>query len=254
MMVRWWVMVVVSLFGALLPACGGGAQADGDGTVLVMAAASLTDAFADLEVAFEADNPGIDIVINPAASSTLREQLMEGAPADVFAPADRGNMDAVVGAGVVAPDAVQVLAANTMALVVPADNPGSVTGIDDLADPELLVGLCAAGVPCGDLARRVLANAEVTASIDSDEPNVRALLAKVTDGELDVGIVYASDAVTAAGAVATVPLSDSVNVTTEYPIAVTADAPNATGAEAFVAFVLSDEGRAALGRRGFATP
>ena len=136
-----------------LAACGDdgvGVTGDGEpeGTVLVFAAASLTDAFAEIEVAFEAAHPGVDVMVNTAGSSALREQILEGAPADVFASANRPNIDQLMAAGEVAGE-VEVLATNSLQIVVPAGNPGGVTGVQDLARPELLIGLCAEGVPCG---------------------------------------------------------------------------------------------------------
>ena len=87
---------IVGLLVALVAtACSGEAE----GEILVSAAASLTDAFGAVEAAFEEDNPGTDVVLNLGSSSTLREQILEGAPADVFASANTSNVDQVVEAG-----------------------------------------------------------------------------------------------------------------------------------------------------------
>ncbi len=220
--------------------------------MLVSAASSLTDAFAEMEVAFEAANPGVDVVLNLAGSPTLREQVLAGAPADVLAVADPAVMDAVVAAGEV-DGAPVVFARNRLVVAVPAGNPAGITGIDDLADEALLVGLCAEGVPCGDLAREALRQAGVVAAVDTEEPNVRALVAKLAEGELDVGITYETDVVAAEG-VDGLPLPDGIDVVASYPIAALAGAPNPDGAAAFVEFVLGDDGRAILDRYGFGSP
>jgi molybdate transport system substrate-binding protein len=223
-----------------------------EGELLVSAAASLTDAFGEIETAFEDANIGVDVVLNLGASSALREQILEGAPADVFASANSSNMDQVVEAGEAADP--EVFVTNALQIAVPAGNPGGVTGLEDFADEELLIGLCEEGVPCGDFGREALANAGVTPSIDTNEPDVRALLTKVEAGELDAGIVYVTDVMSTDGAVEGVDIPSEDNVTASYPIAALSNAPNPDAAAAFVAYVLSDEGRAILESYGFSTP
>ena len=154
-------------------------------------------------------------------------------------------MEEVRTAGLVSGRA-RVFARNTMAIAVPAGNPGGVTGLDDLARPELLVGLCAETVPCGQLTRQVLLRAAVEAQPDTEEPNVRALLTKIEQGELDTGIVYATDVRGENGVVA-IAIPEEYNVTTDYPIAIMSATSHPETAAAFVAYVLSDEGRTVPG-------
>jgi molybdate transport system substrate-binding protein len=236
-------------------ACSNDTPATGDfeGTVLVSAAASLTDAFADVAVAFETAHPAIDVMLNFAASSALRDQIIEGAPIDVFASANPANMTALVGAGLVEGDP-RVFVRNLLQIAVPAGNPAGITGLADFARGDLFIGLCAAGVPCGDFARTALANAGVTPAIDSNEPDVRALLTKIEAGELDAGITYVTDVASAGGTVEGIDIPEAVNVVAEYPIAVIATAPNPEAAAAFVSFVLSADGQAILAGYGFTSP
>jgi molybdate transport system substrate-binding protein len=229
-----------------------GAPAALDGDLTVFAAASLTDVFDEIGAAFEEANPGVGVELNYGPSSGLREQILEGAPADVFASANPSNMDQVVEAG--AAGAPEVFATNVLQIVVPAGNPGGITGLDDFADPDLLIGLCAEEVPCGDLGRAALAAAGVTPEADTDEADVRALLTKVGSGDLDAGIVYRTDVRAAGGAVEGVDIPAEGNVTATYPIAALTDAGDAGLAEAFVAFVLSGEGREVLAGHGFGRP
>ncbi len=236
----------VAFLGLALAACGG----DGDRSVRVFAAASLTDAFVEIASAFEAEHPDIDVELNLAGSSALRVQILEGAPADVFAAANEPAMTALVDAGEI-DGAPVVFALNQLTIATPADNPGGVTELADLARPELRVGLCAVGVPCGDLARDVLDRAGVVASVDTDEPNVRALAAKIADGELDAGLVYATDVVAVEG-LASWRIEKQTNIVAPYPIATLADA--GPDADAFVAFVLSPDGRRILTAHGFGVP
>jgi molybdate transport system substrate-binding protein len=244
----------------VLAACSTGDAAGDDtdrggrtGTVLVFAAASLTDSFEEIGTAFEAANPGVEVELNVGPSSGLREQILEGAPADVFASADEANMDELVDAGRI-DGTPSVFAENVVEIAVPAGNPGGVTDLGSLADDGLLVGLCAEGVPCGELARETLIAAGVEASVDTEEPDVRSLLTKLAAGELDAGVVYRTDVLAAGGSVDGIEVPAGVAAMTRYPIAVVDDAPNPDVATAFVAFVTGAEGRRRLASAGFGEP
>ncbi len=245
--------VVGIVLVAAVSACGGGADPAASGEVRVSAAASLTDAFTEIEEAFEATVDGADVGLNFGGSSALREQIIEGAPVDVFASANLRNMEEVGDRGLIQGEP-RIFAVNMLQIAVPPGNPGGVTGLADLARDELLVGLCAEGTPCGDFGRELLAGVGVTAAVDTNEPDVRALLTKIEQGELDAGIVYVTDIIAADGGVEGVSIPGTETVVAEYPIAVLADAGNRSGAEAFAEFVLSAEGRRILGEYGFATP
>lgn len=240
-------MVLVSAL--VLVACG----TDSTEELVVSAASSLTDAFARMEEAFEKANPGVDVILNHAGSATLREQILEGAPVDVFAPADPGHMRQVAESGEVAGEP-SVFATNHLQIAVPAGNPGGVRGLEDFAEDGLLLGLCDRGVPCGDLARSVLDAAGINAEIDTAEPNARLLLAKIEAGELDAGIVYVTDVRSAEGRIQGIELPSRSNRAAEYEIATLArsDAPELSAA--FVEFVLSEEGQAILADAGFGAP
>jgi molybdate transport system substrate-binding protein len=264
-----WLAAGLGLLGA---GCGdgGGGSAGGEGSggavsprtagepvlagsITVFAAASLTDAFGEIADEFEAANPGVSVESNFGASSALREQILAGAPADVFASANLANMDQVVEADAAAGDA-RTFATNRLEIVVPAGNPADVTGLAAFGDDDLLVGLCAAEVPCGDLGREALANAGVTPAVDTEEPDVRSLLTKVEAGELDAGLVYATDVLAAGDAVEGIEIPAADNVVAEYPIATLAEGGAAEVADAFVAYVLSDAGQDILASYGFDSP
>jgi molybdate transport system substrate-binding protein len=228
------------------------AESTPEGDITVFAAASLTDAFTELGTTFESGNPDASVEFNFGASSALREQILAGAPADVFASANTSNMDQVVDAG--AASDPEDFVTNLLEIAVPAGNEAGVTGLDDFADPDLLIGLCAEDVPCGEFGREALANAGVTPSIDTDEPDVRSLLTKVEAGDLDAGIVYVTDVMAAGDAVEGVEIPADDNVVATYPIAALTDAGNAELADAFVEFVLSDDGQEILQSYGFDGP
>lgn len=241
--------------GLALVACapessaGGPPQAENglSGTLDVYAAASLAGAFDEIAAAFTAENPGV--VVSPVydGSSTLVTQILEGAPADVFASADESNMQKAADA-VVDP---RLFATNTLVIAVPAANPA---GIETLADlPGATVVLCASEVPCGAASADLLANAGVTVAAASLEQNVTAVLTKVATGEADAGLVYATDVVGADTVRSIVP-EGAAEVVNRYPLAALTDAADPALAEAFVAFVLSDTGQAILERFGFGAP
>ena len=223
-----------------------------EGDITVFAAASLTDAFDEVGAAFEDANPGASVEFNYGPSSGLREQIVAGAPADVFASANTSNMDQVVEAD--AASDPENFVTNQLEIAVPAGNSAGVTGLADFAKPDLLIGLCAEDVPCGEFGREALTNAGVTPSIDTNEPDVRALLTKVESGDLDAGIVYVTDVQAAGDAVEGVEIPADDNVTATYPIATLTDSANAEVADAFVAFVLSDQGQEILSSYGFDSP
>ena len=180
-------------------------------------------------------------------------QLREGAAADVFASADWSNMQRVVDQGAASAPA-RVFAHNRLAVAVAEGNPKGVAELADLAREDLTVALCAPAVPAGRYAREALRAAGVHVRSVSDEPSVRAVVAKIELGEIDAGIVYATDVEGARGTVAHARISESIDLVAEYPIAVLDRGRNRAAGAAFVSFVLSKEGTEILRSFGFATP
>jgi molybdate transport system substrate-binding protein len=259
------LLAVVSVPALVLTTCGDDDDDSGsrttkapaeepavEGDIAVFAAASLTDAFTELGTTFESENPGASVEFNFGASSALREQILAGAPADVFAAANTSNMDQVVEGG--AASDPQDFVTNLLEIAVLAGNEAGVTGLDDFAKADLLIGLCAEEVPCGEFGREALANAGVTPSIDTNEPDVRSLLTKIEAGDLDAGIVYVTDVMAAGDTVEGVEIPADDNVVATYPIAALTDSANPDAADAFVEFVLSDEGQEILRSYGFDSP
>ncbi|UZN05088.1 molybdate ABC transporter substrate-binding protein [Cellulomonas sp. S1-8] len=221
------------------------------GTLVVLAAASLTDVVTDLVGTFEAEHPGLTVQTGFAASSTLAGQVVAGAPADVLITASDATMttvtDAVGGAPV-------VVATNRLQLAVPAGNPGGVTSLDALADPDLTVALCAPDVPCGVLAAQVLEQAGVVATPDTLEQDVRAVLTRLTLDEVDVGLVYRTDVIGAGDAVEGLDLPDDARATTDHPALALPGAAHPDAAAAFVALLRGPVGRQAFADAGFGAP
>lgn len=244
--------------GILVAATGCGGEPDGagpsqaGGRLTVFAAASLTGAFSQIADGFERSHPDTSVTLSFGASSALAQQIVAGAPVDVFAAASPTTMQVVTNAG----DAVQprVFARNSLQIAVPPDNPGRVVGLADLADPARTIALCAEQVPCGAAARTVFAAAGLTPAPDTLEQDVKAALSKVELGEVDAALVYRTDVLAAGGKVRGIAFPESGTAVNDYPVARLRGAPNTAAAEAFVAYVLSPEGQRVLVDAGFDRP
>jgi len=214
----------------------------------VFAAASLGDVMADLENAFEAEHRDVDVVVNLAGSSTLAAQILAGADAAVFAPADGVQMEAVRD-GLGLPPAT-IFATNRLVIVVPQGNPDRVESPADLAaSGELVVSLADPEVPAGRYALTMFDRAGVEVRPATLETDVRAVVTRVALGEADAGVAYATD-VLGRSDVEAVPLPPEAEVIVEYPLIAIDPGRGA----AFVDLIVSDRGRAILEANGFRAP
>ncbi len=256
------LMMILWMALSLLPSQALPLQAQGQ-TLLVFAAASLTNAFEEIGTAFEAQHSGIEVLFNFGGSSTLATQLSEGAPADVFASANSTQMHVAQEAGRIG-SAPLIFARNRLVLIVPADNPASIQSLRDLALPGVALVVAAPGVPVRDYTDTMLAGLAadpgygesyreaVLGNIVSEEDNVRQVAAKVALGEADAGIVYQSDVTPDIAAdVLVLPIPDAVNTIATYPLATTSDSAVPDLAAEFISLVLSDAGQDILEGWGF---
>lgn len=247
---RWLVPFALVPLLATLTSCGSDTSTT---TLEVSAAASLTGAFGEIEEAFERVHPDVDVVLNFASSSDLVTQIVEGAPVDVFASADTKNMDKVSEAGLIAGD-TRIFATNSLRIIVAPGNPLEITSLADLTRPGLVYVTCDPSVPIGRYAQEVLDAAGVDVAPASFEENVKGIVAKVTAGEADAGIVYATDVLAAGDRAEGVDIPGELNVSARYPIAALTSSDSSEVARRFVDFVGSSEGSAILTRFGFGTP
>ncbi len=233
-------------------------------TLNVFAAASLQDVFTEMGENFEAANPGTKVAFNFAGSQQLAQQIDQGAPADVFASANKAQMTAAIKSGRVVSGAEHVFVRNRLVVIVPKDNPGKVEKLQDLAKPGLKLVLAAKEVPVGqytlDFLTRTLTDTNfgaayqgaVLKNVVSYEDNVRSVLSKVVLGEADAGVVYTTDVTQdAAPKVTSIDIPDTLNTVAAYPIAALQDSKQADLAGKFVTYVLSDEGQKILASYGF---
>jgi molybdate transport system substrate-binding protein len=241
-------------------ASGTGADAELTGTLTVFAAASLTDVFPELGDELVEDNPSLQVEFNFAGSSALAAQLLQGAPADVFAAADPIQMARVVDGGL-ATDPL-FFAGNPLMLAFPPDDPAGIAArrtendptLDDLLDVSDTLAVCAPEVPCGAAAATLLAAAGLQNAPDTYEDDARAVLTKVQLGEVDAGLVYLSDVHAAGDTIRALAFPDASTAINRYPLAVLTDAPNPSAAQAFADLVHSDAGQQILREAGFLEP
>jgi molybdate transport system substrate-binding protein len=224
----------------------------------VFAAASLKDAFEAVAPVFERAHPGSKVRLNLAGSQELRTQIEQGARADVFASADLKHMATLEKAGLVERPAV--FARNEPVIVVPRGNPARILALVDLPKTRRLV-VGAPEVPIGGYTVKIFdaaarkhgadLRAKLEASVVSRELNVRQVLAKVTLGEADAGIVYRTDAQSAKDKVEVIAIPAELNVIAEYPVAVVKASPQPALARAWVDLLLSAGGQRQLAAAGF---
>ena len=234
---------------------------EGDIEVTVFAAASLTDAYAEISDAIERRHPNVTVRVETAGSQTLVTQLSEGAGADILATADTISMRRAQEASLIAGEPA-IFAANRLVIVTPPDNPAGIDGIEDLATDDVRLVIAAEEVPAGRYARGAIcawaggdadAIAAIGDNVVSEEIDVRSVMTKVQLGEADAGVVYASDAM--AAEMTGTPLNviefpEDIPTAAAYPIAAV-EGGNVVAAQAFISFVLSDEGQQILEDYGF---
>lgn len=265
-----WIKFLVALQLLIITACSGlpglvfgveDADPDQNQTLTVFAAASLIESFNEIGERYEAENPGTQIILNYAGSQQLAQQLSQGAPADVYASADRDQMENVIRSGRVQQGKEIEFARNRLAVILPEDNPGQIENIRDLANHDLQIVLADGAVPVGRYSMQMLEKADrsgvygagfkehVIKNIVSYEENVRAVLSKILLGEADAGIVYSSDVLESGARLIRVP--DNINVIASYYISPISDSSNQDLGRDFIEFIFSPDGQQLLVSNGF---
>ncbi len=243
------LLAVLFALLALLPlsACGG----SGKTTITVLAASSLTGTFTQLGQEFESQHPDVTVKFAFDSSATLAQQAVGGAPADVLATADTTTMD---GAKVVQAGTPKVFATNVMVLATPADDPAHLTSFADLDQGSVKYVVCVPTAPCGIVAQALLDQDHITARPVSTEVDVKSVLAKLTEGEADAGLVYTTDAIAAGSQVMHLPIPGAAKQTTTYPIVTLEQSNHADLAQQFVDLVTGSTGQQVLAQAGFGKP
>ena len=217
----------------------------------VLAASSLSGTFTQLGQQFEEEHDGVKVKFAFDSSATLAQQATDGAPADVLATADEATMDSAKSAQARTP---QVFATNVMVLATPADNPAEVQQFADLDKPSVKFVVCVPTAPCGKIGQALLDQNDITGKPVSQEVDVKSVLAKLTEGEADAGLVYTTDAVAAGDQVGTVPIPGASQQVTTYPIVALEQSDDADHAQEFVDLVTGPTGQQILQQAGFGKP
>ena len=222
------------------------------GEITVAAAASLTEAFTEIGDQVEAACEGSEITFTFDSSGKLSEQILSGAPVDVFASADEADVEKVADLQAGEPEAI---ARNRLVIVTKPGNPEGIEALTDLADVGV-VALCAEEAPCGRFAAQALEAAEVTideADVTRGE-NAKGTLTAVREGDAVAAIVYVTDAQAAGDAVTAIEIPDDQNVLATYPVVAIEGPGEDALAQAFAAYLLTDEAQQVLADAGFLAP
>ncbi len=222
---------------ALLTACTTGDASGEDPELTVLGAASTRVVNGDLAARAAQLDPPLPVNFVNVGSPTLVQQLADGAPGDVLITADRATMDRAVARGTVAEP--QVVATNSLVMVVPAGNPAGITAVTDLADTNLV--LCDPQVPCGAASATLIDELGITLTPVSLEHSVSDTLGKVTSGEADAGWVYRTDAAAAGGAVEVIEIPGAEDHPTSVLAAVTTGTGHPERAQALFGLIGSGE-------------
>ena len=235
-----------------------------DDELTVFTAASLTGTFGEIGQLYE-NETGMSVAFNFDGSQALRTQIENGAYADLFASANKKQMNAVKDAGLVNNSSMVVFTRNRISLIIPRDNPAKISNLSDLARPGLKIVMGTKDVPVGDYALQIIDKlgndsaygpdyrAAVLANVISQETNVNYVVTKVALGEADVGFAYVSDITEdMADKVDKIDIPDEFNVIAEYPMAIMQESKYPAKSQEFVNLVRSERGKAILERYGFA--
>jgi len=244
--------VVLALVG-----CGTANETAPSGELTIAAAASLTDVTAEIAEAYKAVAPNVKLTFTYGSSGALQTQIEQGAPVDVFMSAAQKQMNALEDESLLLDGSRSNLLENKVVLIVPKDSASDITSFEDLAKDT--VGTVAMGdpasVPAGQYAEEVLTSLGIVDTVEAKAnlgTDVRQVLTWVENGEVDAGIVYATDAAT----------TDKVTVVCEapegsvkqiiYPVAILKASANAEAAQAFIDFLKSDACATIFEKYGFA--
>ena len=261
------VVFVLLALASVVGCGGGGASGDGDGggaqdgTLTVLAASSLTDAFGELAKKFEQENSGVTVKQSFESSATLLAQIQQGAPADVFASASEEEMGTAVEEGLTK-GKPEVFVKNREVVMVPKANPAGIRNFEDVAEPGVRLVLAEEGVPAADYALEILGKADeeygpgfekdVLSNVVSREADVRASVNRVVVGDADATFGYASDHTPdIRDRVEVVPIPPNLNIVATYPIAALKDAKEPDLARKWVDLVTGEEGQRVLDEWGF---
>ena len=259
-------LVTVMLAGVLAAGMSAGSvQAatadDASGDLYVFIAASLNNAMEVIQKDFNEEYPDVNILFNADSSGTLQTQIEEGSRCDIFFSAATKQMDALVDEELAKKDSVVDLLENRVVLIKPKDGETKVTGFENITDAKN-IALAGEDVPVGQYSREIFKNLGIEDDVNKMEinegKNVTDVLASVSEGSNEIGIVYATDATSVADKVDVIAEAPEGSLETPvlYPVGLTVDAEasdeEAAAADAFLEYLQTDDAMKVFEEYGFA--
>ena len=258
-------LVTVMLAGVLAAGMSAGSvQAatadDASGDLYVFIAASLNNAMEVIQKDFNEEYPDVNILFNADSSGTLQTQIEEGSRCDIFFSAATKQMDALVDENLAKKDTVEDILENKVVLIKPKDGETKVTGFENITDAAN-IALAGDSVPVGQYSREIFDNLGITDEVNKMEinegKNVSEVLAAVSEGSNEIGIVYATDAasvVDKVDVIAEAP-ADALKTPVLYPVGLIEDKEasedDTAAAEAFLEDIKSDDAMKVFEKYGF---
>jgi len=262
---RVWLAVglIMVLLAAVTAGCGQQASqkdpakdtADQPVTLMVSAAASLTDVAVDLEKLYQKEHPNVSFTFNLASSGNLQQQIEQGAPADVFISAAKGKMDTLEEKDLIIKETRKDILKNRIVLIVAQDNT-TIKGFNDLGQAKVVALGEPESVPVGKYAQESLTSMNLWEQLQSKvvyAKDVRQVLAYVETGDAEAGIVYQTDAQISDKVKVAALADENTHSSLVYPAAVVKDSKNPEAAREFVEFLSGDEAQAVFEKYGFTT-
>lgn len=259
-------LVTVMLAGVLAAGMSAGSvQAatadDASGDLYVFIAASLNNAMEVIQKDFNEEYPDVNILFNADSSGTLQTQIEEGSRCDIFFSAATKQMDELVDEELAKKDSVVDLLENKVVLIKPKDGETKVTGFENITDAKN-IALAGEDVPVGQYSREIFKNLGIEDDVNKMEinegKNVTDVLASVSEGSNEIGIVYATDATSVADKVDVIAEAPEGSLETPvlYPVGLTVDAEasdeEAAAADAFLEYLQTDDAMKVFEEYGFA--
>lgn len=236
------------------------ADTDLKGEVNTFIAASLSNAMEEIQKDFNETYPDVEILYNADSSGTLQTQIEEGARCDIFFSAADKQMNALVDEDLAKKDTVEDILENKVVLIKPKDGETKVTGFENITDAAN-IALAGDSVPVGQYAREIFDNLGITDEVNKMEinegKNVSEVLAAVSEGSNEIGIVYATDAASVADKVDVIAEApaDALKTPVLYPVGLIEDKEasedDTAAAEAFLEYIKSDDAMKVFEKYGF---
>lgn len=225
-------------------------------TLNISAAASLKDSMEEIKKLYGAKNPNVNISYNFASSGTLQQQIEQGSPTDIFISAAPTQMNALKTKGIMEDDTIKNLLKNEIVLIVPGKSTNNIKDFKDLAGSN--VKKIALGevksVPAGQYAKEVLSYFNILDKVQAKNvyaKDVREVLSWVETGNVDAGIVYATDAKTSNKVKVVVAAPEGSHKNVFYPVGVVKSSKNIQAAKEFIQFMSSEEAKSVFKKYGF---